>query len=109
MTQNSKLALIYGGGIVFASLFAYWMYTIKKNKASVADNAIVDNFVEEPTPKTEPTKPNPFTQMLNNPLPSSIGFKPKEYTFNNPFADVNTAIANVNPFNSNANNTERLV
>jgi hypothetical protein len=107
MTQNTKLALIYGGGIVFASAFAYWMYTIKKNKASVADNAIVDNFVEQSTPT--PTKPNPFTEMLKNPLPSSIGFKPKEYTFNNPFADVNTAIANVNPFNSNANNTERLV
>ena len=33
MTQNSKLALIYGGGIVFASAFAYWIYTIKKNKS----------------------------------------------------------------------------
>jgi hypothetical protein len=107
MTQNTKLALIYGGGVVFASAFAYWMYTIKKNKASVADNAIVDNFVEQPTPT--PTKPNPFTEMLKNPLPSSIGWKPKDYSVKNPFANVNTAIASVNPFSSNANSNERIV
>ena len=108
MTQNTKIALIYGGGIVFASAFAYWMYTIKKNKASVADNAIVDNFVEQPTPTPAPVKPNPFTAMLNTKFPA-INFKPTDYSVKNPFADVNTAIANVNPFSSSTNTGERLV
>ena len=104
MTQNTKLVLIYGGGIVLASAFAYYIYSMKKNKPIVVEEAIFDE-VEE---KVTPTKPNPFTELLNKPLPA-FSFKPTDYSVKNPFADVNTAIATVNPFSSNANSNERLV
>jgi hypothetical protein len=101
MTQNTKLALIYGGGIVLASAFAYYIYSMKKNKPIVIEEAIVDEVEETPIP--QPTKPNPFTELLNKPLPA-FSFKPTDYSVKNPFADVNTAIANVNPFSvSNSN------
>lgn len=105
MTQNTKLALIYGGGIVFASAFAYWIYSMKKNKPTIVKNETVEEVEQTPTTKT--TKPNPFTQLLNNPLPTSIGWKPKDYSSKNPFADVRTAIASVSPFNA-TNSNERL-
>ena len=107
MTQNTKLALIYGGGIVFASAFAYWIYSMKKNKAIVVENEPVDELIDT-TPTPAPVKPNPFTAMLNTKFPA-INFKPTDYSVKNPFADVNTAIANVNPFSSSTNTGERLV
>jgi hypothetical protein len=101
MTQNTKLALIYGGGIVFASAFAYYIYSMKKNKSIFLEEVMI-NEIEE-TPTLQPTKPNPFTELLNKPLPA-FSFKPTDYSVKNPFADVNTAIANVNPFSvSNSN------
>lgn len=104
MTQNGKLALIYGGGIVFASAFAYWIYSMKKKQAMVVDNTMVEEVEETPTPA--PVKPNPFTALLNTKF-APINFKPKDYSVKNPFADVNTAIANVNPFTA-TNSNERL-
>jgi hypothetical protein len=95
--------LIYGGGIVFASAFAYYIYSMKKSKPIVVEETIVDE-VEE---KVTPTKPNPFTELLNKPLPA-FSFKPTDYSVKNPFANVNTAIANVNPFSSSINIGERL-
>jgi hypothetical protein len=107
MTQNTKLVLIYGGGIIFASGFAYWIYTMNKNKATVVDNAIVDdNEVINTTPTPAP-KVNPFTVLLGKEF-APIKFKPTDYSVKNPFADVNTAIANVNPFSSSVNTGERL-
>lgn len=91
MTQNTKLALIYGGGIVFASAFAYYIYSMKKNKPIVVEEAIVEKEEE-----VTPTKPNPFTELLKKPL-STFNWKPTDYSSKNPFADVNTAIASVNP------------
>ena len=101
MTQNTKLALIYGGGIVFASAFPYYIYSMKKNKPIFLEEVMIDEIEETPT--LQPKKPNPFTELLNKPLPA-FSFKPTDYSVKNPFADVNTAIANVNPFSvSNSN------
>jgi hypothetical protein len=105
MTQNTKLVLIYGGGIIFASGFAYWIYSMKKPKPTVVDNATDDEIIDI-TPTPEP-KVNPFTSLLGKKF-APITFKPTDYSVKNPFADVNTAIATVNPFNSNTNTGERL-
>jgi hypothetical protein len=107
MQNKNKIALIYGGAIVLGSAFAYWIYTMNKNKATVVDNAIVDdNEVINTTPTPAP-KVNPFTVLLGKEF-VPIKFKPTDYSVKNPFADVNTAIANVNPFSSSVNTGERL-
>jgi hypothetical protein len=41
--------------------------------------------------------------MLNKTFPA-INFKPTEYSYNNPFADVNTAIADNSLFNIKKDN-----
>jgi hypothetical protein len=101
MTQNTKIILIYGGAIALGSAFAYLIYTMNKNKANVVDNSIVDdNEVINTTPTPAP-KVNPFTVLLGKEF-APISFKPTDYSVKNPFADVNTAIANVNPFATNS-------
>jgi hypothetical protein len=75
MTQNTKKTLMYGGAIVVVSAIAYAIYQSKKSKLDLVDNARVTND-ETLTPELpKSTKPNPFTQYVNNPLPSSIGYE----------------------------------
>jgi hypothetical protein len=100
MTQNTKLVLIYGGGILFASAFAYWIYSTKKNKPIVVEESIVEKKEEEEE-EVMPTKPNPFTELLKKPL-QSFSWNPTDYSTKNPFADVQTAIASVNPLTTNS-------
>ena len=79
MTQNNKLLLMYGGGAVLVIGVAYWIYQTKKNQLPLIDNARVYNNDETPTPDApKSTKPNPFTSLVKNPLPSSIDFKPTD-------------------------------
>jgi hypothetical protein len=75
MTKNNKLPFILGGAIVVASVIAYLNYSNKQNKLDLVDNARV---TEDETPTPEGVKPNPFTAMVNNPLPTSIDFKPRD-------------------------------
>ncbi len=96
MTQNTKLVLIYGGGILFASAFAYWIYSMKKPKPILVEEATV-----EEEQQVTPTKSNPFTELLKKPLPA-FSWKPTDYSTKNPFADVQTAIASVNPLTTNS-------
>jgi hypothetical protein len=98
MKENTKLVLIYGGAIVLGSAFAYWIYSMKKNKPIVVEEAIVEQEEE----KVTPTKPNPFTALLGKKFPA-INFKPTDYSVKNPFADVQTAIATVNPLATTSN------
>lgn len=93
MKENTKLFLIYGGGLVLASAFAYYIYSMKKNKPTVVEDVPVDEVLGT-TPTPAPVKPNPFTALLGKPLPA-FSFKPTDYSVKNPFADVNTAIADV--------------
>lgn len=77
MIQNNKKTLIYVGAIVIGSVIAYAIYSVnKKNKLELVDDSKATD--DEETPTSSPTKPNPFTQFLDNPLPKSIGFKPTD-------------------------------
>jgi hypothetical protein len=71
MTENTKKTLIYAGAIVIGSVIAYSIYKSKKNDLNLVDDARVTN---DETPTSEITKSNPFTQYVNNPLPSSVGY-----------------------------------
>jgi len=71
MTENTKKTLIYAGAIVIGSVIAYSIYKSKKNDLNLVDDARVTN---DETPTPEITKSNPFTQYVNNPLPSSVGY-----------------------------------
>ena len=74
MTQNTKKTLMYGGAIVVISVIAYAIYSSRKSKLDLVDGARVTED-ETPTPEVpKSTKPNPFTQLVNNPLPTSIGY-----------------------------------
>lgn len=76
MTQKNKLLLMYGAGILMASVIVGFVYTTNKTKSKIQAGSTVNEEQEEvPTP--EGTKTNPFTSYVNNPLPSSIDFKPK--------------------------------
>jgi hypothetical protein len=71
MTQNTKI-LLYGVGVVLISIIAYSIYSSKKNKLDLVDNARVTD--DEQTPLSSPTKPNPFSALVKNPLPKDIGY-----------------------------------
>jgi hypothetical protein len=79
MTQNTKKTLMYGGAIVVISVIAYAIYSSRKSKLDLVDGARVtddeETTVPEGTTAPKSTKPNPFTQYVNNPLPSSVGYK----------------------------------
>ena len=77
MTQNNKKTLMIGGAIVLVSGIAYLVYKSKQNKLPIV---VIDETktTEEGATTPKSTKPNPFTQLVNNPLASSIG-----YTFGN--------------------------
>ena len=71
MTQNTKKTLMYGGAILLVSVIAYAIYSSKKTKLYLVDGARV---TDDETPTPEVPKPNPFTQYVDNRLPSSIGY-----------------------------------
>lgn len=99
MKAETKKYLIYGGVAVLVGSLGYFVYsTIFVKKPSVVDKATVESDEEKETP----SKPNPFTALLNNPLPTSIGYTPKSFSSTNPFANVNTAIAGFNPMQSSS-------
>ena len=72
MTQNTKTTLMIGGAIVLVSGIAYLVYKSKINKLPMVVNDGTETTEEVTTVKS--TKPNPFTQYVNNPLPPSIGY-----------------------------------
>lgn len=104
MTAQNKKYLIYGGVAILVGSLGYYAYNSFTTKAPAQD----DNQLPTPTPEPAPApRVNPFTALLGKTFPS-INFKPTQYTYTNPFADVNTAIANVNPLSS-SNPSERIV
>jgi hypothetical protein len=76
MDKSTKLYLMYGGAVVVASVVFSFFYT--KNRLKSKANEVVSD--SEETPTSIPTKPNPFTQYVNNPLPTSIDYKFLENT-----------------------------
>ena len=62
---------MYGGAIVVASAIIYAIYSSRKSKLDLVDDARV---TEDETPTPEGTKAKPFDSFLSNPLPSSIGY-----------------------------------
>jgi len=98
MTPENKKYLIYGGVAFLVGSLGYFVYsTISNKKPSVVENATDDKVID--TTPTPATRVNPFTSLLGKKF-APITFKPTDYSVKNPFADVNTAIANVNPFSS---------
>lgn len=75
MTQNTKKTLMYGGAIVVASAIAYAIYSSKKSKLDLVDNARVTED-ETPTPEVpKSTKANYFASLSDKPLPTTIDYK----------------------------------
>jgi hypothetical protein len=74
MTQKTKLYLMYGGGIVLASVIFSYFYTKNRVKSKIEANEVPSDSVDTTTPA--PSTSNPFTAYVNNPLPTSIDFKP---------------------------------
>ncbi len=72
MTENTKKTLIYAGAIVIGSVIAYSIYKSKKNDLNLEN--IEKLNAEDGKTTLEITKSNPFTQYVNNPLPSSVGY-----------------------------------
>ena len=106
MTEKNQIALIWLGSITLVVVAGYFVLKSTKKKPEV----VVDKIDEEigTTPKPAPApRPNPFTALLDKKF-APIDFKPTDYSVKNPFADVNTAIASVNPFSSSTNTGERL-
>lgn len=98
MTENTKKTLIYAGAIVIGSVIAYSIYKSRKNDLNLVNIEKLNAEDGKTTPEgTKSTKSNPFTQYVNNPLPSSIGWKPENFGYNpnidwNKFAYTNTGI-----------------
>lgn len=106
MTTENKIDIIAKvGAFALGGLIVYAFYKAKMKKPVVDE---VLDTTPTPAPTPAPVKKNPFTAMLNTTFPA-INFKPTDYSVKNPFADVNTAIADVNPFSSSTNTGERLV
>lgn len=78
MTQNTKTTLIVGGTIVLVSAIAYGIYSSKKSKLDLVDGARVNTEDGSTTPEgtTTPnsTRANYFASLLQNPLPTSVGY-----------------------------------
>jgi hypothetical protein len=103
-TENKKY-LVYGGVALLVGSLAYFIYNAVTNKP-VVEKKSTDDKVLDTTPTPAPVKSNPFTALLGKKF-APIDFKPTDYSVKNPFADVNTAIASVNPF-STTDSGERL-
>jgi hypothetical protein len=104
MTEKNQIALIWLGSITLVVVAGYLVLRSTKKKPEVVVDKIDEELGTTPTPAP---KPNPFTALLDKKF-APIDFKPTDYSVKNPFADVNTAIASVNPFSSSTNTGERL-
>jgi hypothetical protein len=105
ISEKNQIALIWLGTITLGVLGGYAFYKATNKKPIVVEDAIDEELGTTPTPAP---KPNPFTALLDKKF-APIDFKPTDYSYKNPFADIDTAIANVNPFSSSTNSGERLV
>jgi hypothetical protein len=105
MTTENKKYLVYGGVALLVGSLGYFIYNAVTSKPIVVENATDDKVID--TTPTPAQKVNPFTSLLGKNF-DPITFKPTDYSVKNPFADVNTAIASVNPFSS-TDTGERLV
>jgi hypothetical protein len=104
ISEKNQIALIWLGSLTLVLVAGYSIFK-NTDKPTVVDYAIDDKIIDTtPTPKP---KVNPFTALLGKKF-APIDFKPTDYSIKNPFADVNTAIASVNPFSSSNRNNERL-
>lgn len=72
MDKQTKTYLIYGGAVVIASIVFGYIYSARKYKKRL-DNSLAKDEAEE-TPTSQPQNANPFTSMLNNPPPASVGY-----------------------------------
>ena len=106
IAEKNQIALIWIGTITLGVLGGYAFYRATNKKPIVVEDTIDEELGTMPTPAPAP-RPNPFTALLGKKF-APIDYKPTDYSVKNPFADVNTAIANVNPFSSSINNGERL-
>ena len=105
ITEKNQIALIWLGSIVLVVVAGYFVLKSTKKKPEVVEE---EKPYSLPSPTLVTEKPNPFTALLGKKF-APIDFKPTDYSVKNPFADVNTAIASVNPFSSSTNTGERLV
>lgn len=105
--MKNQTTYIWIGTITLGGVLGYFIYKTLNKNSNVAKNESVDEVLDT-TPTPALAKTNPFTAMLNKTFPA-ITFKPTDYSYKNPFADVNTAIANVNPFNNSTSTNDRLV
>ena len=106
MTTENKKYLVYGGVALLVGSLGFFIYNAVTSKPIVVKKATDGTKVINTTPTPAP-KVNPFTALLGKEF-APITFKPTDYSVKNPFADVNTAIASVNPFSSSTNTGERL-
>lgn len=107
INEKNQIAIIWLSSITLVVVAGYFVLQNTKKKPNIVDDVSVDEELGTmPTPA--PAKPNPFTALLDKKF-APIDFKPTDYSYKNPFADIDTAIANVNPFSSNTNTGERLV
>lgn len=106
ITEKNQIALIWLGSITLVVVAGYLVLRSTKKKSEVVVDKIDEELGTTPTPAPAP-RPNPFTALLDKKF-APIDFKPTDYSVKNPFADVNTAIASVNPFSSSTNTGERL-
>lgn len=75
MIQNNKKTLMYAGAIIIGSGIAYAIYSSRKNKLPLVDNARVTED-ETPTPEVpKSTKANYFASLSDKPLPTTIDYK----------------------------------
>lgn len=95
--MKNQTTYIWIGTIALGGIVGYFIYKSVNKAPEVREY----NSEDEQTPT--PAKTNPFTAMLNKTFPA-INFKPTEYSFKNPFADVNTAIADNSLFNIKKDN-----
>jgi LPXTG-motif cell wall-anchored protein len=106
ITEKNQIALIWLGSIALVGVAGYFILKTTKKKPEVVVDVIDEELGTTPKPAPAP-RPNPFTALLDKKF-APIDFKPTDYSVKNPFADVNTAIASVNPFSSSTNTGERL-
>lgn len=106
INEKNQIAIIWLSSITLVVVAGYFVLQNKKKKTIVVEDKIDEELGTTPTPA--PAKTNPFTALLGKTF-APIDYKPTDYSVKNPFADVNTAIANVNPFSSSVNTSDRLV
>jgi len=94
--KNQKTYILIGT-IALGGIVAYVIYKNMNKQPEVKYSE------EEQTPTPTPSKTNPFKALLNQKFPE-IKFKPTDYSYKNPFANVDTAIADNSLFNIKKDN-----